>query len=89
MRFRLGPRPSSTHIAGWSIASKTADSVVLEVRSSVATGRKVVRAQSSRVVMTTFVRYERRMGRIVCTAVTPIHHRTEPYLLGHAAAQAP
>jgi hypothetical protein len=73
------------HVSGWTIATRTTDAVVLEVRSSLLTAQKVVRTQSSRVTMTTFVRYERRTGRIVWSAVAPVHHRTEPYLLGHAA----
>jgi hypothetical protein len=84
--FRLGPRPSPDHVQGWKIVAAEPDELVLEVRSSLATAQKVVRVQGSRVVMTTFVHYERPMGRVVWSSVAPIHHRTEPYLLGHAAS---
>jgi hypothetical protein len=83
--FRLGPPSSPFHVSGWAIAARTTDAIVLEVHSSSLTAHKVVRTQSSRVTMTTFVRYERRMGRVAWSAVAPVHHRTEPYLLGHAA----
>ncbi len=86
MRFRLGSRSSPDHVSGWTIASGAADAVLLEVHSPLATAHKVVRLQGSQVVMTTFVLYRCRMGRMVWTAVMPIHHRTEPYLLGHAAS---
>lgn len=85
LRFRLGPGSSPAHVSGWTIATRTADAVVLEVHSPLLTAHKVVRTQSSRVTMTTFVRYERRMGRILWSAVAPVHHRTEPYLLGRSA----
>ncbi len=87
--FRLGPRSSPVHVCGWTIATRTTDAVVLEVHSSSLTAYKVVRTQSCRVTMTTFVRYERRMGRMAWSAVAPVHHRTEPYLLGHAAGHLP
>ena len=66
------------------IVSRTSDAVVLEVHSTLLTAHKVVRTQSSRVTMTTFVHYKRRMGRILWSAIAPVHHRTEPYLIGHA-----
>jgi hypothetical protein len=83
--FRLGPRPSADHVQGWRIVANAPDELVLEVRSSLATAHKVVRVDGSRVVTATFVRYERPLGRMIWSAVAPIHHRTEPYLLGHAA----
>jgi hypothetical protein len=86
MHFRLGPRPSSTHVLGWNIVSAAPEIIVLEVRSAIATAHKVVRVEPSRVVMTTFVRYERRSARAIWSMVAPVHHRTEPYLLGHAAS---
>jgi Protein of unknown function (DUF2867) len=62
------------------------DATVLDLQSPLVTAQKVVRLETARVVMTTFVRYERPAGRALWSAVTPIHHRTEPYLLGRAAA---
>jgi hypothetical protein len=84
--FRLGPRASGAHVLGWKIASSTPDVIVLDVKSPLVTAEKVVRVDATRVVMTTFVRYERAAGRALWSAVTPVHHRTEPYLLGRAAA---
>ena len=87
--LRLGPRQSAAHVLGWTIVRQARDSIVLEARSPLLTARKVVRVESSRVVMTTFVRYERRAGRAVWAAVAPVHHRTEPWLLAHATSQGP
>lgn len=33
------------------------------------------------VTMTTSVRYERRSGRAIWSALSPVHHVTEPLLL--------
>jgi hypothetical protein len=84
--FRLGPRPSSDHVLGWKIVETAPDSIVLELRSALVIARKVVRVEGARVVMTTFVRYRRPRARALWSAVAPIHHLTEPYLLGRAAA---
>jgi hypothetical protein len=89
MWFRLGPRPSPDHVLGWRIAASAPDVMTLEVRSGLATAHKVVRVEVDRVVMTTYVVFERRLGRAVWSAIAPIHHRTEPYLLGHAASHPP
>lgn len=84
--FRLGPRPSPTHVLGWRIVTGTPDSILLELQSPFMTAHKVLRVESSRVFTATFVRYERRPARALWSVVAPIHHRTEPYLLGHAAS---
>jgi hypothetical protein len=57
----------------------------LEVQSALVTAQKVLRLEDSRVVITTFVRYERTLGRAIWSAIAPVHHQTEPYLLRHAA----
>jgi hypothetical protein len=87
MWFRLGPRPSPDHVMGWAIVARAPDAITLEVRSALATARKVVRVDASRVVMTTFVRFEWWAGKAIWSAIAPVHHRTEPYLLGHAASE--
>jgi hypothetical protein len=86
--LRLGPRASGDHVLGWKIDSETPDALVLAVQSALLSARKVVRVEPARVVMTTFVRYERAPARALWSAVAPVHHRTEPYLLGRAAANA-
>jgi hypothetical protein len=65
--------------------SDSIDRIVLEVHSPLVTAKKAVRVEPSSVTMTTFVHYERPVGRAIWAALTPVHHRTEPYLLGRAA----
>jgi hypothetical protein len=84
--FRLGPSSSPAHVLGWKIVTNTPDSIILELRSALMTAHKVLRVESSRILTTTFVRYERRTARALWSLVAPVHHRTEPYLLGHAAS---
>jgi hypothetical protein len=85
MGFRLGPHPSPTHMLGWDVISSLPEFCVLEVHSPRATARKVVRLDGGRVVMATFVRFETRTGSVIWATIAPVHHRTEPYLLGRAA----
>jgi hypothetical protein len=86
--FRLGPRPSSSHVLGWKITNTTPEIVVLEVSSPLMSAHKVLRLDESHILVTTFVRYNGKLGRALWSAVAPIHHRTEPYLLRHAVSSA-
>jgi Protein of unknown function (DUF2867) len=87
LRFRLGPSGSAGHVLGWTISASTPDSLSLEVRSALTSARKVLRVDDYRLRVSTFVRYERPLGRVLWTAVAPVHHLTEPYLLGTAASR--
>jgi hypothetical protein len=85
--LRLGPRPSTDHVIGWQIASAAPDQIVLRVRSALlGTGHLALRVERSRVVLGSFVRYEKRGARPIWAAVQPLHHLILPYLLGHAAS---
>jgi hypothetical protein len=88
LRLRLGPRSSADHVLGWRIVSATPERVVLEVRSALlGTGHLALQVESSRVVLASFVRYEKRGARPIWAAVQPLHHLILPYMLGHAASQ--
>jgi hypothetical protein len=86
MWLQLGPHPSPKHVLGWEITDATPEAITLDVHSPLVSAHKVLRIAGPRILMTTFVRYKGPIGRAIWTAVTPIHHRTEPYVLGHAAA---
>ena len=85
--LRLGSRSSPEFVSGWKIRDARPDVVILEAHSWLLTANKEIRVANGSVRMTTFVRYERGLGRTIWTLVTPVHHRTEPYLLGHAASR--
>lgn len=84
--LHLGPRPSPDHILGWKIVTAAPELVVLGVRSALlGTARLVVAVDSSRVVLTSLVRYEKRGARPIWSTIQPVHHRVIPYLLRRAA----
>ena len=85
LRLRLAPRGAAGSIMGWRISATTPDTITLEVGSSLVTAHKLLTVEESRVVMTTYVRYERTLGRVLWAVIVPIHHRIEPLLLTLAA----
>ncbi len=87
--LRLGPTRSPEYVLGWRIVGRAAQAITLRAESKLIVAHKVVLAANARVTVTTSVRYERRSGRLVWTAVSPVHHRTEPLLLSRAAAHGP
>ena len=87
--FRLGPRGSSEHVFGWRIAVSDPDLLLLEAQSRLFSGQMVWRLYESRLVMTTFLRYEmRRTGSAVWSVIGNVHRGGAPHLL-RLAATAP
>jgi hypothetical protein len=87
--FRLGPRPSPDYVLGWRIVTVVPDLIILSVQSAqLGTAQLVLKLKSSRVVLASFVRYEKRRARSIWSAVQPVHHRLIPYLLGRAASHS-
>jgi hypothetical protein len=84
--LRLGPRRSPAYVSGWKVRDQRPGVIVLEVESRFLTAYKEIRVASNSVRMSTYVHYKRGLGRAIWGLVAPVHHRTEPYLLGHAAA---
>ena len=83
--LRLGPRRAPDHILGWRIMSNTPSVVVFGVESFTLTARLVVEVDASSVVHATFVRYDRRLGRVAWRVAAPIHRRIIPFLLQRAS----
>jgi hypothetical protein len=86
LRLRLASGATADQVLGWSVVSNQSDAITLEADSTLMTARKVVRVQDSLVLVTTFVHYKRPIAQGLWTIVVPIHHRTEPLLLSHAAS---
>lgn len=76
---------SPDHVSGWKIVTISRDTVGLTARSPLMTAHKVLWVEGPRATVTTFVHYEKRFARAVWALVVPIHHLTEPYLLGRAS----
>jgi Protein of unknown function (DUF2867) len=87
LRLRLGPRSTPDYVSGWRVQEARPDVIVLEVQSWLLTATKEIRIASGTLRMSTLVCYRRGLGRVIWTLAAPIHHRTEPYLLGYAASQ--
>jgi hypothetical protein len=71
---------------GWRIASNEADTIPFEAQSSLITAWPLLRVSGSTAVLTTNVEYAGWMGRSLWAAVSPIHRRAIPYLLGCGAS---
>lgn len=80
--FRVGPWASSDHIFGWRIATSEPELLHLEARSTLLNGHMVWRLHQERLVMTTFLQYERRRtAPMVWAVIGNIHRGVAPYLL--------
>jgi Protein of unknown function (DUF2867) len=82
--LRLGPRPSSEHVLGWSIVERGSNSVTVEARSWCLTSRLVFATGESRLSQSTYVRYDRPIARVIWPPVAVIHRRIVPRLVKHA-----
>ena len=84
--FRLGPWASPEHVLGWRIVTSEPELLHLEARSALLNGHMVWRLHSERLVMTTFLQYEkRRTASVVWAVIGNIHRGGAPYLFKLAA----
>jgi hypothetical protein len=83
--LQLGPMRTPTHVLGWEIAGRTADGMLLGVRSPLLDARLIVKAHAGTVLHLTLIRYRRTLTSVVWAAAAPIHERVIPYLLAAAA----
>ncbi len=60
--LRFGPQPSPEHVFGWAIIDRTPDSLTLESHSWLLTSRLVFGREQSRVSVSTFVRFDKKMA---------------------------
>lgn len=83
--LRLGPRPSSDHVLGWSLLSTTTDTAVIGVTSWLLTAHNVIEVTESQIRLTTIVRYDQAIARPIWTMASQLHRLAVPRLLDHAA----
>ncbi|NJP93896.1 DUF2867 domain-containing protein [Nonomuraea sp. FMUSA5-5] len=84
--LRLSAQPSPDTVAGWRIAERGPDWIRMEAASSFLTAHIVVRATEGQVAAATFLRYDRPRGRVVWTALSPIHRALVPWILRKGAS---
>ena len=86
LRFRLGPLDGPAHVLGWRVAEQTPDRIRLEAAgplvSAAIDGRRL---SASSLRLTTSLRYEHPVARVLWVVVGPLHRRLAPLLLRRAA----
>ncbi|WP_040509875.1 DUF2867 domain-containing protein [Gordonia soli] len=85
LHITLSRGTSPDTIAGWRLAEETADWVRMEARSWFLTAHLVVRAVGDRLSLTTYIRYDRIVGRLAWTTLSGVHRSLVPGLLRDAA----
>lgn len=87
LRLRLAPPRVAGAVAGWTILTSSPGSITLEVSSSLVVARKVLTVDANRLTLSTYVWFEGTPGRVVWTALAPVHHRVEPLLITLAVSR--
>jgi hypothetical protein len=84
--LRLGPRPSPDHVLGWRRVSADPELAVYEAQSPITEANLVMRLETNRAVLSTFVHYRRpAIAGSIFVVAGPIHRAIIPYLLDRAA----
>jgi hypothetical protein len=74
-------------VGGWQIGGRGTRWIRLEAASWFLTGNLLVDTAEGQVSLTTFVRYDRRVGRSVWPPLSAVHRRLVPGVLRDAAAR--
>lgn len=87
--LELAPPGTPNHVMGWEVISAEHDEMRLRATGPVMDGVLVARrAGPTSAVLETYVSYRRPvLGRIIWTAVGPVHRAVAPYLLRRAVAR--
>jgi hypothetical protein len=83
--FRLGPRHSPDHILGWRIVDRGPDETVCQLRSGFLNAHNVFRKANGTFVWSTFVTYERPVGRVIWPPASLLHRLLVRVALRRAA----
>lgn len=86
--LRLGPLRSPGYVLGWQVLDRAANSITLELRSWFLTCHLVFWTAGTRLVFSSSVRYESKIGGVIWPPVSIVHRRVVPYLLRHAVSLA-
>ncbi|WP_460854506.1 DUF2867 domain-containing protein [Nocardiopsis coralliicola] len=86
LRMRIAPDGTSGTVAGWDVASETDTHLLMAAAGPLVECRLLVRRGPDRVHLMTAMRYRRRLGRLVWTALAPRHRGLAPWLVRQAAS---
>jgi len=85
--LRLSRGRSADTVAGWRIVRRGDDLVQLETRSWFLTATLLVTTTDGHATLSTFLRYDRRLGALVWPPLSAVHRSLVPGLLRGAAAR--
>ena len=85
--LRISRERSPDTVAGWRIGGRGDDWIRLEADSAFLTGNLLVQAGGGHLSLTTLLRYDRRVGRVVWPPLSAVHRRLAPGLLRDAVAK--
>jgi hypothetical protein len=88
--LRLHPDAAADQVLGWAVEAPASapDTVTLAAASRFLRAENIVAVGEGVVVWVTVVRYDSQAARPLWAVAAAIHHRTIPFLLGHAARVA-
>lgn len=89
LNLRLASRTSPKHVFGWAIIDQEPDSLTIESRSWCLTSRLLFQTRPARVTLSTHVRYDKPIAKILWPPVSSLHRQILPRLLRRAAAHTP
>jgi len=75
-------------IFGWRITARGHDWIRLEAASRLMSGHLVLQCGDERLSLATFVRYERRLARLIWPPVSLLHRQVGLFLMRHAVRAA-
>jgi hypothetical protein len=84
LQLRLGSMDDPERVAGWEVVDNRADRLVLAAESWHLTARLVFGADADRAQVTTRVTFRHLAGRLLWSAVGPVHRRAVPDILAAA-----
>ncbi|HST66402.1 MAG TPA: hypothetical protein VLM05_14550 [Mycobacteriales bacterium] len=85
--LRLSRGPSPDTVAGWRIADRGATWIRLEAASWFLTANLLVQTTGGEVSLTTVLRYDRSLGRLLWPPLSAVHRRLIPGVLHSARAK--
>lgn len=89
LNLRLARRTSPEYVFGWAIVDRKPSSLTIESRSWYLTSRLLFKTEPARVMLSTHVRYDKPIAKILWPPVSILHRQILPRLLRRAAAHTP
>jgi hypothetical protein len=86
LRLRPG---APNHVGGWRIDAETEDWTRIEARSWLLSAHVVFGVEPDKLSLSTFIRYDNPLARVVWPPVAVLHQRAVPIMMRQAAETLP